>query len=295
MYFTKSAGTGGQIQTINDFVVDEVQSFPKFHRTNRGVAAISGPYSLCLLRKCNMNTKDAIKFLEKFGDVGYAGLKDKFAVTTQYVTIKGDVKNVKTKNLELTKIGNINKPIQIGDLLGNRFRITLHGCRTENMKKLAKELTVMPNYFGPQRFSRDNHEKGRAVLKRRAKYPKERAKFFIHAYQSFVFNKVLDAYMKKYRRYTFEKFPIPGFNTKFKSRFADKETKKLLTADGIKLSDFQNNEAMLRVDGTERSAFVKVNNLSYTINGTDICLEFELPPGSYATVLISEVTKNPKI
>ncbi len=296
MYYTKSPGTGGKTETEDDFIVEEIQNFPKFLRTRQGIKPMSGPYTLFLLTKRNMTTEEAVKFLEKkFGPVGYAGLKDKFAVTSQYVTIKGG-RNIKTKNLQLKKIGSLNRPIQVGELIGNKFRITLKNCKhPENMEKLAKELKIMPNYFGPQRFSRSNIETGKKILKRKVRIDKKRAKFLINAYQSRIFNSVLSEYVRKHGRPTFGKFPIPGFGTKLRSSFADKETKKLLKAEGIKLKDFQISESRLCCDGSERHAFVKVKSLTYKINGNIIVMEFELPKGSYATVLIKEVTKNQKI
>ena len=67
MLWTKSPGTGGAIGSQEDFVVEELPSkkyFIKFTHSG-GVKNIGGPYTLALLTKKGMTTKDALKFLQK--------------------------------------------------------------------------------------------------------------------------------------------------------------------------------------------------------------------------------------
>ncbi len=342
-YWTKSPGTGGKIKSEEDFLVDEVpmkKFLVKFQRTSSGVSPVSGPYFLYLLKKKGRTTKDALVSIAKKldinkNDIGYAGLKDKFATTSQYITLKKKVEGFKTNDLELSLTSPCGNMMSIGELEGNKFTITLHGCKNpKNVEKTSKELQKrgMPNYFGPQRFgvNKDNHKIGRMLLKRddkalsrinknyKKKYTslksidKKVLKFFIHAYQSFVFNRVLDEYVKKNTKPWYESFPIAGFDTKLKSDFAGKETKRILEADGLTPESFRINELGLTCVGSVRSAFVDVKNIRCEISKNIrlskaqpmlvlntkpniIVLEFELPKGSYATVLIREVVKDGRI
>src|SRR3989338_936985 len=105
MYWTKSPGTGGKVEREEDFVVEEIplkKFLAKFSRDSSGVSPIKGPYSLVLLKKKGMTTKDVIDFISRKlsirkEDIGYAGLKDKFAVTSQYMTIKGAIDDIRDR------------------------------------------------------------------------------------------------------------------------------------------------------------------------------------------------------
>ncbi len=324
MYWTKSSGAGGRIKGEEDFIVEELpmkKFFSAYTRVNSGVKQIDGPYVLALLKKNGTTTKDAIRTIRKElkmnkNDIGYAGLKDKFAVTSQYVTIRKEkFREIKKGELELVRVSFTDRMMQVGELEGNKFIITLHDCKNpENAERVAEELRHrgMPNYFGPQRFGKnsDNHLVGKLILQRKYEKAlkiinkqaerhctsvdladKKLLKFFIHAYQSFVFNKVLDRYISKNSRPSFEVFPIAGFDTELKGDFSSLETKKLLEKDKIKQEDFAIRDLNIKCEGSSRPAFVMPKILAYSIRGKTLGIEFELPKGSYATVLIREVTK----
>lgn len=321
MYWTKSKGTGGSVLKEENFVVEEIPSrkfFMKYSRLAGGIKEVQGPYTLALLRKKGITTKDAVKFIQmkfnlKKDGIGYAGLKDKFAVTTQYITIKGEIKDFKTDRIDLTKIGYTDKMMQVGELIGNKFTITLRNCKNPQNMAVMEEIKkrAMPNYFGPQRFGShgDNHEVGRLILrneyekaldlinkrgcnKNLDEISKKTLKFFIHAYQSFLFNKILDTYVSKYSKPSFEEFPLVGYGTKLKNDFASQQLKKVLEKDKISINNFSIRCLGLRCNGSSRSAFVKVGELNYKIEGNSIILTFTLPKGSYATTLLKEITKN---
>jgi tRNA pseudouridine13 synthase len=137
-------------------------------------------------------------------DVGYAGLKDRHAITRQWFSIylpKGD-----TPDLTLHQHPEFNvltqsrhvKKLRPGDLQGNRFRIVLRDVTGERDAIEANLKTVasfgVPNYFGVQRFGFEggNVEQGRAMLAReiRVRNPKKKG-IYLSAVRSFVFNEVL--------------------------------------------------------------------------------------------------------
>lgn len=137
-------------------------------------------------------------------DVGYAGLKDRYAITRQWFSIylpKGDAPDLTTlQHPEFKVLGQSRhvKKLRPGDLQGNRFRIVLRdvaGDRAAIEANLAAVATQgVPNYFGAQRFGFDggNVEQGRAMLAReiRVRNPKKKG-LYLSAVRSFVFNEVL--------------------------------------------------------------------------------------------------------
>ena len=137
-------------------------------------------------------------------DVGYAGLKDRYAITRQWFSIyfpKGetpDLTQLQHPEFKVLSQSRHVKKLRPGDLQGNRFRIVLRevtGSREAieaNLKAVAAQ--GVPNYFGAQRFGFDggNVEQGRAMLAReiRVRNPKKKG-IYLSAVRSFVFNEVL--------------------------------------------------------------------------------------------------------
>lgn len=137
-------------------------------------------------------------------DVGYAGLKDRYAVTRQWFSIylpKGETLDLtQLQHPEFKVLGQSRhvKKLRPGDLQGNRFRIVLRDVSGDreaieaNLKAVASQ--GVPNYFGAQRFGHDggNVEQGRAMLAReiRVRNPKKKG-LYLSAVRSFVFNEVL--------------------------------------------------------------------------------------------------------
>ena len=137
-------------------------------------------------------------------DVGYAGLKDRYAVARQWFSLylpKGEAPDLLAlQHPEFKVLGQSRhvKKLRPGDLQGNRFVITLRevaGDRAAIEANLQAVATQgVPNYFGAQRFGFDggNVEQGRAMLAReiRVRNPKKKG-LYLSAVRSFVFNEVL--------------------------------------------------------------------------------------------------------
>lgn len=137
-------------------------------------------------------------------DVGYAGLKDRYAITRQWFSIyfpKGetpDLTQLQHPEFKVLTQSRHAKKLRPGDLQGNRFRIVLRDVTGErdaieaNLKAVASQGA--PNYFGAQRFGFEggNVEQGRAMLAReiRVRNPKKKG-IYLSAVRSFVFNEVL--------------------------------------------------------------------------------------------------------
>jgi tRNA pseudouridine13 synthase len=144
-------------------------------------------------------------------DVGYSGLKDRYAITRQWFSIylpngkgKGetpDLTQLQHPEFKVLSQSRHVKKLRPGDLQGNRFRIVLRDVSgdPDAMKAIEVNLKAVashgvPNYFGAQRFGHDggNVEQGRAMLAReiRVRNPKKKS-IYLSAVRSFVFNDVL--------------------------------------------------------------------------------------------------------
>ena len=111
-------------------------------------------------------------------DVGYAGLKDRYAITRQWFSIyfpRGetpDLTGLRHPEFSVLSQSRHVRKLRPGDLQGNRFRIVLRDV-TGDRDAIEANLEAVaargaPNYFGAQRFGHDggNLEQGRAMLAR---------------------------------------------------------------------------------------------------------------------------------
>jgi len=137
---------------------------------------------------CEMGKKDidhftAIKELsnrlnKKPFDIGYAGTKDKRAITSQRISIfNPDLEKLKSFNHPNIILKNFKwnkRKIKMGYLEANHFKITLRDIDKKDamiITKHIRNLEWFPNYFGPQRFgTKGNNVKiGKLILKRKFK------------------------------------------------------------------------------------------------------------------------------
>jgi tRNA pseudouridine13 synthase len=109
--------------------------------------------------------------------VSYGGLKDKRAVSVQYVTPTSSRAARPAQVLRdlfvARLVGYVPRPMSRGSVLGNRFEIILRGCcpgvesRIEETMLLAAERKV-PNFYGLQRFGATGpgtHRMGKALVR----------------------------------------------------------------------------------------------------------------------------------
>lgn len=152
-------------------------------------------------------------------DVGIAGLKDRHAITTQWMSFPS-VAPEKAEGLEgegfrvLAAVRHGNK-LRTGHLRGNRFTIRLRGAGDlEAVARIARALEErgLPNYFGEQRFGRtgENLALGIQILRgapeARAVRDRRLRKLLVSAVQSEVFNRIL---ARRLRAGNWDR-PLPG-------------------------------------------------------------------------------------
>ena len=183
-----------------DFEVEEIPLFP---------LTGDGPFSYLWIEKRNLNTADVLRALAQASgvaprEVGYAGRKDRRALTRQWFSLpKKAADRMKDLPLEGARIlaRNIHRDrLGVGQLWGNRFRLLVREVDETTGRKAAAELERMgevglPNRYGPQRFGRDgkNAERGARLLQQdRLKGDRRQAWLMVSALQSAVFNRVLE-------------------------------------------------------------------------------------------------------
>ncbi len=138
--------------------------------------------------------------------VGFAGLKDRYAVTQQWFSVyfpKGEPPDfLKLEHDEFTVLEQTRheKKLRRGDLLGNAFEINLRNVVGDKALMEANLAQVQqfgaPNYFGAQRFGHDdgNVEQGRMMLAREIRVSNQKRKgIYLSAVRSFIFNEILAA------------------------------------------------------------------------------------------------------
>ncbi len=186
-------------QTIERFFVEEI---PLFNFTNRG------SYLILKIKKSDMSTFKLISVISKatkleYRDIGYAGLKDKNATTIQYVSIpkryeKDVIVNLTTQKIEILEKSYSKFPIKIGQLKGNKFAIILNRVTPKANSKIQEVAQTihregMPNYYGYQRFGKDNKSyiQGKEIAHSGKRLKGAKEKLLVSAYQSHLFNEWL--------------------------------------------------------------------------------------------------------
>ena len=207
-------------QIPEDFIVKEISNVK---------IKTSGPFTYILIRKKLRNTMDVVKEISKLLNIpdkkiGFAGSKDKHAITEQVFSIERGSKErllgLKMRDVSIEILGYGNTPISLGDLSGNYFEIVV---RNLDLVKVV-ETDFVENYFDEQRFSSNNVEIGRHLIKKEFDLvasllddwkvkdyllknktdsvgairilPKRLLKMYVHAYQSYLWNDTLARYLK---------------------------------------------------------------------------------------------------
>ena len=182
-----------------DFRVDELLDIPLSGR---------GEHLWLKVRKTNSNTDWVAGQLARVAglspaEVGYAGLKDRYAVTTQWFSLQLAGKTDPSfqalpPEIEVLEAQRHDKKLRRGALLGNYFELTLRECSGDwsAAQQLCQEITQqgVPNYFGAQRFGNElgNLHKAEAWFSGAFK-PKQRQQIslYLSAARSWIFNHIL--------------------------------------------------------------------------------------------------------
>ena len=185
-----------------DFVVEEVLGY---------AASGAGEHVMLTVRKRERNTHDVARALARLAGVpqvalGYAGLKDRNAVTTQHFTVQlpgrdaPDWSALRDDSLQILASQRHDRKIRRGALRGNRFRIRVSGVGGDRDLAGQRLQTIreagVPNYFGSQRFGRDgsNLDRVAALFAGQGRRPnREQRGLLLSAARAYLFNRVAAA------------------------------------------------------------------------------------------------------
>jgi tRNA pseudouridine13 synthase len=326
-------GSGGAVRASpEDFRVDEIPAY---------LPSGAGTHLYLRVEKRGRTTREVVRALaHALGvpdrDAGYAGMKDKAAVTTQWLSFPvardpapAALDGPGLRVLEVSRHGNKLRP---GHVRANVFSILVRGGDAGRARAAAEALAArgLPNFFGPQRFGSEgrNAEVGRALLRgedapevRRAARDRFLRRLSISAYQALLFNRWLAErmadglfaaalagdVMKKLdsgglftcedpaadgpRVARFELSPAgPMFGHKLRAAAGEAlaREERVLAADGMSLAAFARGGG--EAEGTRRAARLPAR-IEIAEEGSGYRARFELPKGSYATVVLRELVK----
>ncbi len=306
-------------QNPKDFVVDEV-ALSEFKSR--------GNYLILHIKKVELTTWDMIAAFAQHLNIpaekiGYAGLKDKHATTTQFISIEqkyeGALRKFKHPQITILKRTKHTHSIRMGDLLANRFSINLYDIddiKAGQIEKIARKIEKngLPNYFGYQRFGRDGDsiEQAKEMIAGDL-YIKDTKvkKFLISVYQSSLFNEWLK-----------ERVSMSQDSGKFVLLEGDiylSDEGKLFTPKVKPLKDFvakkvvptgllcgrdvyrargeareieeKYDDEFLYEKGSRREAIIYPQDIKckYNKNFGLLNISFTLPKGSYATVFLENI------
>jgi len=137
-------------------------------------------------------------------DVGYAGLKDRHAITRQWFSVRRpsgegtDWDDLNMDGVQILGSDRHQRKLKRGVHAGNRFRITLREVRTDGVDVQRRLETIgacgIPNYFGAQRFGHGgNNLRLAAGLAAGKRLRRDQRSIALSAARSFLFNEILGA------------------------------------------------------------------------------------------------------
>ena len=174
---------------VEDFIVEEIgdkwdcKISKEFVQPEIKIDGEQKDFLWCEVEKKDIDHFTAMKELTmRLGkrpfDIGYAGTKDKRAITSQRISIYNpDLEKLKAFNHPNIILKNFKwnkRKIKIGYLESNHFRIILRDIDKKGAMVITKHIRNLdwfPNYFGPQRFGKNgnNVKIGKLLLKRKFK------------------------------------------------------------------------------------------------------------------------------
>lgn len=302
---------------VEDFDVTEVLDFD---------FSGDGEHDYLFIRKRGANTEWVSRQLALHAgvparDIGYAGMKDRHAVTRQWFSVPRwhapDWDQLDVDGVSVLEKQRHNRKLRRGAHRENRFRIVLRGAIPDAVA-VAERLgiirsTGVPNYFGEQRFGRRGSNIALAnVWAEGKRLPRHKRSIAISAARSYLFNAALD---QRVRDKTWNRIlagdvaNLDGSASVFQVGDVDEELTRRCelmdihpagplfgegTAAPCPSPEHDNwieAFAKNRVEGANRSLRLRVSDLNWSIDGDRLQLEFGLGRGAFATSVLREIAE----
>jgi tRNA pseudouridine13 synthase len=306
-------GIGGMLRARpEDFVVEEIAAYPP---------SGEGTHVFVWIEKRGVTTDAAAAALARAAgveprDVGWAGMKDRHAVTRQWLSLPAPVTPERAAALVVegvTVLSATRHPhkLRTGHLHGNRFVLTVRDA-VEGAAARARAVldhlarTGAPNFYGEQRFGAagDNAARGLELLQGRGgRVPPKVRRLLISAVQSSLFNQwlrariddglfseVIEGDLTDRRGNVTGPMFGPEMRSPAPGTAAAAREAAVLDAAGLTLDVFA--AAGKLAEGTRRPISVELRDVTLTeVDATTVTIGFSLPAGAYATTVMREVMK----
>lgn len=295
-----------------------------------------GEFVAVKVRKTDCNTLFVGEKLAQFAGIsaknmGYAGLKDRKAITEQWFCLQipgkatPDFSQFQLDGVEILEVTRHNRKIRTGSLEGNYFEILLRGAQEDDELKVRLEnikKNGFPNYFTEQRFGRDGHNLTQALRWAKGEINvKDRKKrsFYLSAARSEVFNLIVSARIQQGLHNQIlanDILQLAGSHSWFN---ADQNEDLALLQQRLAQQDLQITAALIgehmqlacdlenaivaehqdllhlmqqeRMKPARRPILIQAQELTWSFEPEGLKLKFYLPAGSYATALVRELVK----
>lgn len=289
-------GTASYRNRPEDFTVDEIIDF---------LPTNEGEHLLVHIKKRDQNTQWVAGLLAKLAGidrraVGFCGMKDRFAVTTQWFSLHLPGRNITLDQLahsdfQILASARHNKKLRRGMHAGNRFSIVLHDFIIDS-QLLDQRIELIqkqgvPNYFAEQRFGweANNLVKANELIDQgKLKGNRHGTGIYLSAARSWLFNLLLDRYLVQGETNFLDTGALWGRGRSATEKPFSEHEQQLL-------SDWQTWCHALEHAGLvqqRRQFILQPNQLSYKAHTqSQIEFNFELPNGSYATAVLREIAE----
>jgi len=285
-----------------------------------------GEHVYLKIEKQNLNTLDVVEQISRLAgvrrmDVGYSGLKDRRAITSQWFSVYLPVEKpiewqlLDSENARLLESTRHQQKLRRGQHQSNEFQICLRNF-TGDLDELQKRLQLIadqgvPNYFGPQRFGTNGNNLESADRLFSGNYREKNNKkrgFYLSAARSYLFNAVLSERIREKTWQTVESGDITVEGAVDGSsrnalptgplwgRGRLKTSGRILTLETQvtdKLAGWCHGLEHTGLKQERRALVLPINDLNWEINHQPneciLMLRFSLAPGCYATSVIREI------
>jgi tRNA pseudouridine13 synthase len=285
-------------------------------------ASGDGEHDLLCIEKIGANTDWVARQLAQYAgvplrDVGYAGLKDRHAVTRQWFSVprwrRPDWAALSVPGVQVLEVRRHTRKLRRGAHRANSFSIVVRHEDSIDRDAVTARLSLLrehgvPNYFGEQRFGRrganlqlaDDWAAGRRL-------PRHQRSLAPSVVRAFSFNEVLAARVgtltwntlmpgdKANLDGTASVFDVTAVDADLRSRCESMDLHPAIALAGeggaLKNSSWQQALDRARVQPGKRSLRLRVQELCVEFAGQAMTLRFTLPRGAYATAVLREICR----
>ena len=270
--------------SANDFVVKEIPA---------EIPVGTGEHVYLKIRKRHANTHWVAEQLAEFCDlktidIGYAGRKDRHALTEQWFSCylpnsEPIWDKLSIEGVEVLCVKRHFCKLRRGNLRGNYFAIKVSEISSKELI-LRDRLELIrdggfPNYFGSQRFGRDNLARAKSFLRRGEERGGERG-MLISAMRAYLFNECLSYFLSCGR--------IPEHGPLFGRSRDPQVGEDILSSESLL---YVERLRRLRVKADRRCTLVRPLDFRWHFKKDFLLLSFRLPAGSFATSLLRELVE----